>query len=163
MKRVFAKALFVGRFQPFHLGHLHAIKKAVERHGSIVIAIGSANRRRERKNPFSGRERREMIEAVLKKIASLRGKWKIILLDDFESDVRWVEELLKKARFQVVVTGSKWVRKCLEKKFSVEGPAFFRRRELRATKIRDLIRREKGPWKRLVPGEVGWLILKTKQ
>ena len=36
-------ALIVGRFQPFHKGHLFLIKKALEKANKIIIGIGSAN------------------------------------------------------------------------------------------------------------------------
>ena len=36
-------ALIVGRFQPFHKGHLFLIKKALTLADKVVIGIGSAN------------------------------------------------------------------------------------------------------------------------
>ena len=34
-------ALFIGRFQPFHKGHLAAIKWILKKEGKIFIVIGS--------------------------------------------------------------------------------------------------------------------------
>lgn len=34
------RGLFVGRFQPFHLGHLHVIKELLEKVDELIIAIG---------------------------------------------------------------------------------------------------------------------------
>ena len=34
--------LYVGRFQPFHLGHLEAIKHILKKVDTVIIAIGSA-------------------------------------------------------------------------------------------------------------------------
>lgn len=36
------RGLFVGRFQPFHLGHLEAIKDTLGEVDELVIVIGSA-------------------------------------------------------------------------------------------------------------------------
>ena len=36
-------ALIVGRFQPFHKGHLFLIKKALEKANKTIIGIGSSN------------------------------------------------------------------------------------------------------------------------
>ncbi|MEK7177332.1 MAG: adenylyltransferase/cytidyltransferase family protein [Patescibacteria group bacterium] len=36
-------ALIVGRFQPFHKGHLFLIKKALEKADKIIVGIGSSN------------------------------------------------------------------------------------------------------------------------
>ena len=53
--------LLIGRFQPFHLGHLDAILFGLSRAENLFIGIGSSNRYNEKKNPFSAEERREMI------------------------------------------------------------------------------------------------------
>lgn len=45
-------ALFVGRFQPFHLGHLKVIKDILKKNDFIVIAIGSSDEKNTDKNPF---------------------------------------------------------------------------------------------------------------
>ena len=36
------RGLYVGRFQPFHLGHLGAVKSILEDVEELVIVIGSA-------------------------------------------------------------------------------------------------------------------------
>ncbi|HDM88409.1 MAG TPA: nicotinamide-nucleotide adenylyltransferase, partial [Candidatus Bathyarchaeota archaeon] len=36
------RGLFIGRFQPPHLGHLHAIKQALEECDELIIVIGSS-------------------------------------------------------------------------------------------------------------------------
>ncbi|MFZ0222198.1 MAG: adenylyltransferase/cytidyltransferase family protein, partial [Candidatus Nitrosopolaris sp.] len=37
-----SRGIFVGRFQPFHLGHMATIKFALEKVEELVIVIGSA-------------------------------------------------------------------------------------------------------------------------
>ena len=58
-------ALFIGRFQPFHNGHMGTVLKALEHGEFVVILIGSADEPRSLKNPFTYEERREMIAKSL--------------------------------------------------------------------------------------------------
>ena len=51
----------IGRFQPFHLGHLEAIKFALSKVEHLHIGIGSSNKSHEVRNPFTPDERKKMI------------------------------------------------------------------------------------------------------
>ena len=42
--------VFIGRFQPFHLAHLHTIEIALQRSAQVVSALGSAQNERKIKN-----------------------------------------------------------------------------------------------------------------
>jgi len=53
-------ALIVGRFQPFHKGHLFLIKKALEKADKIIVGIGSANITDEN-NPIDYETRKKVI------------------------------------------------------------------------------------------------------
>lgn len=57
--------LFVGRFQPFHKGHLATVKHALKQVGLLVIVVGSAQKSHEPRNPFTAGERIAMIKAAL--------------------------------------------------------------------------------------------------
>jgi bifunctional NMN adenylyltransferase/nudix hydrolase len=59
-------AVFIGRFQPFHNGHLAVVERALERANKILILIGSSDGPRTVKNPFTFEERRDMITSCLK-------------------------------------------------------------------------------------------------
>ena len=59
-------SLIIGRFQPFHLGHLNLIKRYHQSGYFIKIAIGSSNKSFEQKNPLSSKERKECITKALK-------------------------------------------------------------------------------------------------
>ena len=81
-------AVYIGRFQPFHLGHVHVIKEALERAEHLIICIGSSNESRTAKNPFTFQERCGTIlawaqsEGVLNSIT-------LIALEDKETDIEW--------------------------------------------------------------------------
>ena len=59
------RGLYVGRFQPFHLGHLRAIKAVLKEVDEIVIVIGSAQYSHNSNNPFTAGERLVMIRRAL--------------------------------------------------------------------------------------------------
>src|SRR6266700_8062812 len=58
--------LYVGRFQPFHLGHLQAIKYILGRVDDLIILVGSAQHSHTHENPFTAVERITMIRRALK-------------------------------------------------------------------------------------------------
>lgn len=60
-----SRGLFIGRFQPFHLGHKACIDFALQRVDELIIGIGSPQLSFEPKNPFTGGERLLMIKQSL--------------------------------------------------------------------------------------------------
>lgn len=57
--------VYIGRFQPFHKGHLETVKKMLQLCETIIISVGSHNRPKTIKNPWSSDERIEMIKTAL--------------------------------------------------------------------------------------------------
>lgn len=55
----------IGRFEPFHNGHLTIVQRALETCDRLIILIGSAQVARSTRNPFSANEREVMIRAAL--------------------------------------------------------------------------------------------------
>lgn len=53
--------VFIGRFQPFHLGHKHVIETALQMAKNVIVLIGSSNSSRNSRNPFTFEERKQMI------------------------------------------------------------------------------------------------------
>ncbi len=143
-------ALFVARLQPFHLGHLHAIKKILEKYDFILIAIGSSNASRQRPNPFSFEERKSMLIKVLTR-ENLIYRCKIVGVPDMADD-EWTGEI-KQYEFDVVVTGNDWTKKCLRGDYEITEPDFLEPAKYNATRIRNIIRL-RGSWDFLVPEEV---------
>ncbi|NYZ79420.1 adenylyltransferase/cytidyltransferase family protein, partial [Candidatus Micrarchaeota archaeon] len=60
------RGLFIGRFQPFHNGHLKGIEWALKRCDELIIAVGSTQRSFDRMDLFTAGERIEMIRRALK-------------------------------------------------------------------------------------------------
>lgn len=53
--------VFIGRFEPLHIGHIDVINRALSLADHVIILIGSANQPRTPKNPFTFEERKRMI------------------------------------------------------------------------------------------------------
>ena len=62
---MYNKGVLIGRFQPFHLGHMHLIKEAFSHCQDLIVVIGSMLRARSVRNPFTFEERRALILANL--------------------------------------------------------------------------------------------------
>ena len=58
-------AIFIGRFQPYHLGHHHVAHEALKIAENLIFVIGSHDRPREIRNPFTSDERIQIIRSAL--------------------------------------------------------------------------------------------------
>lgn len=57
--------VFIGRFEPFHIGHKAVAEVALKENKKLIILVGSAKATLGKKNPFTYAERKEMIEDAL--------------------------------------------------------------------------------------------------
>jgi len=148
-------ALYIGRFQPFHLGHLSVIKDALKEVDKIIIGIGSAQEGKTSKNPFTAGERKQIIKSALKEAEINPKKYSIILLKDIlECDEIWVKYVLKKTpEFQVLYTGNPWMKKCFKKVKGIKIKNVKKSVDVSSTKIRKMLNKGK-EWEKLVPNTV---------
>lgn len=58
-------AVFIGRFQPFHSGHLHVIQTGLAKAERMIILLGSSWQARSSRNPWTHQEREQMLRACL--------------------------------------------------------------------------------------------------
>jgi nicotinamide-nucleotide adenylyltransferase len=87
-------ALFIGRFQPFHKGHLHAIRWIAKRSGKVLVAVGSSQLSHELQNPFTSNERLQMLKIALSH-GGLSGKCTLFALKDIKENSKWVRHVEK--------------------------------------------------------------------
>ena len=87
MSKTHTLAVFIGRFQPFHIGHMDVVESALADADSLLILVGSAYRPRSWKNPFTYNERtafiRNATQNVTKPVATLP------LVDTLYNDRAW--------------------------------------------------------------------------
>ncbi len=142
--------LLIGRFQPFHLGHLDAVLFGLARTENLFICIGSSNKSNERKNPFSAEERREMITLSIE--PSITDRIKIFDIPDVGDHEKWTFEIDKIVpKYDVVFTNDEFTKTLFEKrKISVISVVLKDREKFSGTNIRNLIIEDKN-WRDLVP------------
>ncbi len=80
-------AVCIGRFQPFHAGHLAMLRRALEKAPRCVVVLGSSFQARTPKNPFSWQERAEMIRLSLP--LEEQEKVQFLPLRDWYDEARW--------------------------------------------------------------------------
>ncbi|HEX54869.1 MAG: nicotinamide-nucleotide adenylyltransferase [Candidatus Altiarchaeales archaeon] len=141
-------ALIIGRFQPFHFGHLKLIEWAADHVDSIIIGIGSSQESHTWENPFTARERRRMIEKSLRTIRN----YKIYEIPDVDNDQIWVAHVKRIVpKFDVVYTNGELEKRLFrEAGFEVRSTPFFKRNLYSGTEIRRRIASGER-WESLVP------------
>jgi nicotinamide-nucleotide adenylyltransferase len=153
------RGLFIGRFQPFHLGHLEAVKYIQERESECIIGIGSAQYSHTFENPFTAGERIEIIQRTLKHAGVDMSRCYIIPIPDIGEHRLWVSRVVSFCpSFQTVYSNNSLVRVLFaEAGYSVEAVPFHNRGLLMGTEIRKLMA-QRGEWRsRLHPEAVKYL------
>jgi len=149
------RGLYIGRFQPFHYGHLRALEWILSRVDEVIIGIGSAQLSHTWENPFTAGERVEMIWRTLRSRKLLERCIISIIPDTNGMHSLWVSMVrLFTPKFDVVFTNDRLSRRLFEEKgYRVEGIPFYKRELYSATRIRKLML-EGSAWKEYVPKEV---------
>jgi bifunctional NMN adenylyltransferase/nudix hydrolase len=84
--------IFIGRFQPVHQGHVHALGIAASQVDKLYILVGSANQCRSIKNPWTFQERVQMLRNKLR-TANI-SNYEILPLNDYRySDSQWMSDV----------------------------------------------------------------------
>jgi nicotinamide-nucleotide adenylyltransferase len=151
--------VFVGRFQPFHNGHLAAVGYALKKVDYLFIVIGSSQKSHERDNPFTAGERIAMVKAALDDAAISAEKWMAVPIADTEAHALW-PAILKTTLppFDLVFTNDGLTTRLLkEHGIKVEAVPYLDRSNYSATNVRSRILEMKD-WEKLVPEPVAFFI-----
>jgi nicotinamide-nucleotide adenylyltransferase len=153
------RGLLVGRFQPFHRGHLSVIRWARARRPNemLLLGIGSAQESHTWTNPFTAGERWEMISAALEEAKV--DRWAAFPIPDIQRHSQWVAYVASLLpRFEHVYTHNPLTKVLFEEAgYAVETPPLERRRLWQGDTIRRRIS-SGAVWKSLVPPAVGrWI------
>ena len=142
--------LLIGRFQPFHLGHLSAIQFALSKVDKLWIGLGSSNKPIEKDNPFTATERKEMILSSID--SSMKEKISIYFIPDVDNHVRWIEKIdTIVPSFDIVFSNDDLTKHLYAKRSTqISSIPFSNREILSGTRIRDLIVSDQ-KWDDLVP------------
>ncbi len=148
------RALFIGRFQPFHNGHLHGLKHILSEVDEVVIVVAAAQYSYTVENPFTAGERIEMIKAGVREFYD---RVYIIPVDNVPSNFEWPRHVLNYVpRVDVVYSNNRFVR-LLFKEYGLEARETPLLPGINGSIVRKLIA-EDGDWRSLVPRQVAKII-----
>jgi nicotinamide-nucleotide adenylyltransferase len=142
--------LLIGRFQPFHMGHLSAVKFALSQVEKLWIGIGSSNKSHEKRNPFTADERKEMILSSLD--PKTAEKIEVYYVPDTGDHDKWtyhVDSIVPK--YDIVFSNDDFTLSLYKKRGikTIQVP-LFQRETVSGTHIREMIVAGKD-WYNLVP------------
>ena len=142
--------LLIGRFQPFHLGHLEALQFALSKIDKLWLGLGSSNKPMEKTNPFTVEERKQMILSSIDD--SIKNKISIYSIPDLDNHVKWIENIdTIVPDYQIVFSNDPMTEHLYSKRnVNVMTIPFFKRDQLSGTRLRDLIKSDQ-KWDDLVP------------
>jgi len=142
--------LLIGRFQPFHLGHLDAIIFGLSKVENLWIGIGSSNKSHEMKNPFTADERKEMILSSLD--SKLANRIKIYYIPDVDDHEKWtysIDSIVPS--YDIVFSNDKFTQSLYQKrKKQVISVPLKNRESLSGTLIRSKIANNQN-WEESIP------------
>jgi nicotinamide-nucleotide adenylyltransferase len=146
------RAFYIGRFQPFHLGHHRVIKQIANEVDELIIGIGSAQNSHTPENPFTAGERIMMISRSLK---DLDLHYYVIPISDIYRNSIWVAHVKSMTPpFSVAYSNNPLVSRLFnEAGYQVLYSPMYNRIEYSGTEIRRrILCGEK--WEHLVPDAV---------
>ena len=141
------------------MGHLAAVRYALEKVHYLYIVVGSAQRNHERDNPFTAGERITMIKSALDGNRIDPSKWMAIPIADADSHSLWVSTVKSMVpKFDTVFTNDALTFSLFkEEKIGVAAVPYLDRKSYSATNVRDRIL-ERKDWESLVPPQVAILV-----
>jgi len=152
--------LLIGRFQPFHLGHLEALRFALSKVDKLWVGLGSSNKPVEKNNPFTAQQRKEMILSAIDD--SMKEKISIYFIPDVDNHIRWIEKIdTIVPKFDIIFSNDNLTKHLYSKRnIQILGIPFLNRESLSGTNIRDLIVNDQG-WEDFVPDGTRNFLMET--
>ena len=142
----------MGRFQPFHLGHLRLIRAVMDDKMVPIICIGSAQDGRTPENPFTAEERKAMIEAVMSVLDCKYGIYEIPDVNNNELYVSHLETFVPE--FDRVYSGNTLVQKLFKTAgYGVVVPEMINREVWEGAAIRQAMT-EGDEWEEAIPLQI---------
>ena len=129
----------IGRFQPFHLGHLEAVNFALSKVDQLYIGIGSSNKSNELRNPFTADERNQMIKSSLDE--TIMQRVSLYNIPDVDDHSKWTESIDKIIpKYDIVFSNDDFTHRLYEENTKkIISVALKSREDLSGTNIRRLI------------------------
>ncbi len=143
-------ALYIGRFQPLHLGHVSVIKYIDSKPdiSTMIVGIGSSQYENTYENPFSYDTRKEMIEGV-----ATHNPLSIVAIPDIHNLPKWPQHVLSiVGDVDVLYTGNDIVADVFSDVLEVRPVRYMQ--DISASHIRKLAHAKAASWQSMVPKHV---------
>jgi nicotinamide-nucleotide adenylyltransferase len=156
-KKQVSRAFYIGRFQPFHKGHLKVISEIASEVDELVIGIGSAQLSHTPENPFTSGERILMISRSLEGLDNLY--YYVIPIEDIHRNAEWVAHVRSMTPpFARAYTNNPLVSRLFyEAGYEVKHSPMYSRHEYSGTEIRRRMLAGES-WEKLVPPAVAEVV-----
>ncbi len=146
------RGFYIGRFQPFHNGHLNMVEQIAGDVDELVLGIGSAGDSHTTRNPFTAGER---IMMITKALVDYDLVTYAVPIEDLERNSVWVSHVQSMSPdFDVAYSNNPLVIQLFrEAGVEVRQSPMFNREVLEGTEVRERMI-EDGDWQSLVPEAV---------
>ncbi|MFB6228754.1 MAG: nicotinamide-nucleotide adenylyltransferase [Halobacteriales archaeon] len=146
------RGCFIGRFQPFHLGHRRVVESVENDLDGLVVVVGSAGASHSVQDPFTGGERVRMVRQALSDLDLVTYA---VPVEDVNKHGVWVRHLESMTpAFDVVYANNPLVVRLFEEAGrEVRRVEMHDRDRLEGTRIREAMVADEA-WRHLVPDQV---------
>lgn len=153
------RALYVGRFQPFHKGHKKVVERLDNRHDELVVAIGGPELSYSERHPFQIGERIQMIK---ESVSIDFDSTYLLPIPDIDNNSLWVGRIENYTpEFSVVYSNNELVKILFEDSgYNVKGIDWVDRNRLSGTEVRERMIGD-NDWRCLVPSSVERIVDKN--
>lgn len=95
-EKEFDTLVFIGRFQPYHIGHRSVIQTGLKKADTVLVLVGSPDVPPNVRNPWSFGERQVMIEGDFDQSVIDQGRLRVFPLEDMTyNDDAWILQVQK--------------------------------------------------------------------
>lgn len=139
------KAVYLGRFQPLHIGHKKVIERYKDEFDEFEVVIGSANESRTDDNPLTADEREEIIRSCFPDL-------EIVHKDDHDDHEEWSRKFEEKVKADTVISQNDLVKRLIKENTSmeIEEQELYDPEIYSGTEVRRRIKSDE-EWRYLVP------------
>ncbi|MGA7075867.1 MAG: nicotinamide-nucleotide adenylyltransferase [Halobacteriota archaeon] len=150
------RAFYIGRFQPYHLGHQEVLEKIAREYEEIIVGVGSAQLSHTFSDPFTAGER---ILMITRSLADINVLLYVIPIEDIRRNAVWVSHVMTMTPpFDVVYTNNPYVIRLFnEAGFDVKSSPLYQREAYSGSEIRRRMLCDE-PWEQLVPQAVAEVV-----
>ncbi len=146
-------SLMIGRFQPFHEGHLEVVRKCARESDNLTIGIGSAQYSHYPDNPFTAGERYLMIRNTLDDQGI--DNYCIVPIEDLNRYSVWVAHVASMSPpFHYVYSNNRFTRRLFEEAgYEMRESHVYNREVYSGTEVRRRMIADEN-WQELLPKPV---------